>query len=91
MISGVISPYWAKHPITRLRNKQIDQQRLAEFGQVITQLRKPGRLMLSPKISFGESYSISDLGENYKNGRLFKVITDRAKRLFWESSVHFQN
>lgn len=91
MISGVISPYWAKHPITRLRNKQIDQQRLAEFGQVITQLRKPGKLMLSPRIYFGESYSMSDLREIYKNGRLFKVVTDRAKRLFRESSVHFQN
>ncbi len=39
IVSGVISPKWARHPITWLRRKQIDKQRLAEFGQVIYQLR----------------------------------------------------
>jgi hypothetical protein len=61
VVSGVVSRKWARHPITLLRRKQIDKQRLSEFGQVITQLLNPGKLMLSPAISFGASVTGSDL------------------------------
>jgi len=61
VVSGVVSERWARHPIALLRRKQIDRQRLSEFGQVITQLLSPGKLMLSPTISFGSPVDAGDL------------------------------
>jgi len=89
VISGVVSPKWVKSPITWLRKEQIDQQRLAEFGQVITQLRKPGKLMLSPRISFGEPYSEQDLRQVVGGSKLYQAVLERAKSLFHKSSQHF--
>jgi hypothetical protein len=89
IISGVISPKWVKHPITWLRKKQIDKQRLAEFGQVITQLRKPGKLMLSPNIFFGKCYTERDLRHEIGHGKLFPAVIERAKSVFRESNAHF--
>ncbi len=89
IISGVVSPKWARHPITWFRNKQIDKQRLAEFGQVITQLRDPGKLMISPRISFGEPYSESTLREFIGSGLLHQAVIERSKVLFRESRNYF--
>ena len=91
IMSGMISPKWVNHPITWLRNNQIDKQRLAEFGQVITQLRKPGRLMMTPQISFGPSFNENDLRQEIGPGRLYPAVISRAKALFRESSAYFGN
>jgi len=86
IISGVVSAKWAKHPITWFRRKQIDKQRLAEFGQVITQLRKPGKLMMTPRVSFGKPFSENDLRQVVGTGKLHHdAIIERAKLLFQES------
>lgn len=89
VVSGVISPKYVKHPITWLRNKQIDKQRLAEFCQVIYQLRKPGKLVLTPRISFGKSFLKDDLGKERDNGGFYQMVTSRAKTLFHESAAFF--
>ena len=89
IVSGVVSMAWARHPITWMRRKQIDRQRLAEFGQVITQLRKPGRLMLNPRVSFGEHFSEQDLRQDVGHGVLFNTVRERALALFRQSSEHF--
>jgi len=89
IVSGVVSSEWVKHPITRLRKKQIDKQRLAEFGQVITQLRKPGKLMLTPRISVGEDFSEQDLRKIVGPGKLLRPVIKRVKALFQESSSYF--
>jgi 1-acyl-sn-glycerol-3-phosphate acyltransferase len=54
IVSGVVGDHWAHHWLPRIRRQQIDQQRLAEFGQVISQLLHPGKIFLSPSISFGK-------------------------------------
>ncbi len=74
VVSGVVSAKWSRHPITLLRRKQIDKQRLSEFGQVITQLLAPGRLMLSPFISFGGALTASELQERYRCDLLPAII-----------------
>lgn len=61
MMSGMVSEKWANHPLTWLRRVQIDKHRLAEFGQVITQLVRPGKFFITPAISFGKSYSESEI------------------------------
>ena len=82
IVSGVILNRWAKHPITWLRRKQIDQQRLAEFGQVISQLLKPGKLMLKPRISVGEPFSEKDLREDVGSSKLHKAVIKRVKNQY---------
>lgn len=89
IVSGVISPYWAYHPITWLRRKHIDKQRLAEFGQVITQLLHPGRLMISPAVSFGMPFTESDLRQDVGDGKLFPAVIARGKSLLREHCKEF--
>lgn len=66
--SGVVSEFWARHPITWLRRKQIDKHRLAEFGQVISQLLQPGKLMITPAVSFGRAFTQEDLNREGADG-----------------------
>jgi hypothetical protein len=89
VVSGVVSADWAKHPITRLRRAQIDQQRLAEFGQVITQLLNPGQLMMKPRISIGKYFTEDDLRWVFGRGSLLQGVIERGKALFRESGAYF--
>lgn len=81
VVSGVISADWAKHPVTWLRKRQIDQQRLAEFGQVISQLLKPGQLMMKPRISIGQHFSEDDLRQVVGHGALLDVAKHYSRNL----------
>jgi hypothetical protein len=89
IVSGVVSPKWVKHPITWLRKKQIDKRRLAEFGQVITQLRKPGKLMMRPRIFIGESFSEGDLRKEVGAGSVYQAVIERARKVYRESAATF--
>ncbi len=89
IISGVITEKWVNHPITWLRQKQIDRQRLAEFGQVVYQLRHPGKLMLTPRISFGNAFSEMDLRQEAGTGEIFPIILNRVRALYRESKAFF--
>jgi hypothetical protein len=62
---------------------------LAEFGQVITQVLKPGKLMLSPKVSFGPSITEAELRREVGQGKVYPAVIARAKALFFESSAFF--
>ena len=89
IISGVISKKWVKHPITWIRKKQIDRQRLAEFGQVIYQLRKPGRLFLNPRISFGQPFTEASLRGEVGQNKLLPAVIEHGKALFCQSKAYF--
>lgn len=84
IVSGVVSPYWARHPITWLRRKQIDKQRLSEFGQVISQLLRPGTFLAEPKISFGPVATVADLRRESQGGKLLSAVIARQKELLRE-------
>jgi 1-acyl-sn-glycerol-3-phosphate acyltransferase len=89
IVSGVVSGDWVKHPITLLRKKQIDRQRLAEFGQVIAQLREPGKLMMKPRLSIGSHFTEQDLRRVVPSGKLLHAVIDRGRALYHESSTYF--
>lgn len=89
VVSGVVSRQWARHPVTWLRKEQIDRQRLAEFGQVITQILKPGSLLMTPCISFGEAVSELELRMKIGDGNLRRAVIERAKALFHHSARHY--
>jgi len=74
LISGVISPKFINHPATLFRRGRVNKQRLSEFFQVMYQLLIPGRIMVSPNLSFGSPVTLDDLRvEDKKN---INKITD---------------
>ena len=88
IVSGVVTKKWARHPLTLLRRKQIDKQRLSEFGQVISQLLIPGRLMITPSISFGSPITgASLLNSSGLHGPLPTLIEYEKKLLISHCSV----
>lgn len=89
MISGVVSNKWAHHPVTRLRRKQIDKHRLAEFGQVITQLLHPGRFFVTPAVSFGKALSATDIRRETPEGTLHAAVIEKGKALLREHLQDF--
>jgi hypothetical protein len=84
IVSGVVSEKWAHHPVALLRRKQIDKQRLSEFGQIITQLLFPRKLILAPVVSFGQSAAEPDLRRETTGDKLLPAIIIREKALLVE-------
>jgi hypothetical protein len=76
-------------PIAWLRIKQIVKQRQAEFSQVISQLRKPGKLMMTPRRSIGEPFTGGDLKKEVGTGSLYDAVFERARGLYRESGAYF--
>jgi hypothetical protein len=84
IVSGVVSPKWARSPITRLRRKDVDKLRLAEFGQGITQLLFPGRLMFTPYVSFAPPVTIEILRRETNQEKTLPAVIARTKALLDE-------
>lgn len=51
-VSGVLHPAWARSPLIYLRRGRRNQQRVAEFFQVIHQMLFPGQLLVNPSLWF---------------------------------------
>ncbi len=81
IVSGVVSPRWAHHPITWLKRIDWQKRRLAEFGQVLQQLFRPGSLYLDPRISFSPPISVPELARESSSGRLTPAVIARGKAL----------
>jgi hypothetical protein len=63
-VSHVVSPRWARHPLTWLQRDGMPRRRLAEFGQILQQLLRPGSLYVSPRLSFAGPLTADELGES---------------------------
>jgi hypothetical protein len=81
IVSGVVSPKWARSPITLLRRKGVDKRRLAEFGQGITQLLFPGKLMFTPYVSFGLPVIMETLRSECGQENVLPAVKARTKAL----------
>ncbi len=79
-VSGVLHPAWVGNPLTRLRSGRRNQQRIAEFLQIIQQVLFPDSLLVSPTISFAAPLVFTPS----KSTPLLPEIIDRAK-------AHIQN
>jgi hypothetical protein len=84
IVSGVVSPKWARSPITWLRRRDIDKRRLAEFGQGISQLLFPGRLMLTPYVSFAPPLNMETLRSESGQEDVLPAVIARTKALLAE-------
>ena len=81
ILSGILSPRWANHPVTWLRRIDWQKRRLAEFGQVIQQLFFPGRLYVSPQVSFAAPVTASALQHESSTGRVLPAVIARGRDL----------
>jgi hypothetical protein len=85
MISGVLSPKYLNHPATSFRYGRVNKQRLSEFFQVMHQLMAPGKLMVSPDLSFGPEITLNDLG----SGRdIHKITLEIIKKARLQFDIH---
>jgi hypothetical protein len=64
VVSHVVSPKWARHPLTWLKRGGLEKRRIAEFGQVLQQLFFPGSLYASPRLSFSPALTVAELGDS---------------------------
>ena len=84
--SGVLDPGWADSRLTHIVKPGIDRRRLAEFGQVISQLLKLGRKSYTLHISFAPPISINDLSSD--ENEAMKQIISRARDLLAEHMAY---
>ena len=82
--SGIVSSRWAHHPLTHLRRIDWQKRRLAEFGQVIQQLFIPGRLYVSPRVSFAPPVTVAKLRCESGTNRVLPAVITRGKALLAE-------
>jgi hypothetical protein len=86
VVSGVLLERFTRHPLTRLRRHPIDQRRIAEFMQVISQLvsgKAPG---VQPRITFAPPVDTSVLQAESKE-RWMESILRRAQTLLAEHTA----
>ena len=82
IIRGVLAPVCLRNPLTRLRKHLRDQQRIAEFIQVIQQMLHGQRYGLVPRITFGQPISLYELIQySDKRNNLLQVILSNARHL----------
>ncbi len=81
--SGFLTPRWVNHPLTRLGRVDWEKRRIAEFGQVLQQLFFPGRLFVSPFISFSPPVTTEELGENPRQKLIQQAKQLLADHLSW--------
>jgi hypothetical protein len=87
IVSGIVSPRWARHPLTWLKRISWQRRRLAEFGQVLEQLFFPGRLYVSPRLSFAPPVQVSGLKHETIETRVLPEIISRGKTLLAEHNA----
>jgi hypothetical protein len=83
-VSHILDPKWARHPLTWLRRGGMEKRRLAEFGQVIQQLFRPGSLYVSPRLSFAPALCAPDLGDSPR-----EILVEREASLLEEHCRQF--
>jgi hypothetical protein len=87
IVSGIVSPRWARHPVTWLKRIPWQKRRLAEFGQVLQQLFLPGRLYISPRLSFAPPVTVAELRCESGTHCVLPAVITRGKALLEEHIV----
>ncbi len=77
-VSGVLCPAWMQNPLVRLRRGRLNQQRTAEFLQVIQQMIAPQTPKPSPKASIGAPFR---LPPNFRPPVLPLIVEKAKERL----------
>ena len=83
MVSGVLHPRFMQHPITWLRKKRPDRQRLAMMLQVIQQMLGK-KIDIRPRVTFGDLVSEKSAGSKEC---ILPTITESARKLLSEQML----
>jgi hypothetical protein len=81
MVSGVLAPDCVRNPLTRIRSRARDRQRLAEFIQVAYQLLFERQFHLCPRVSFAEPMTPAELCDWSGASRVTEALIERARDL----------
>lgn len=92
IVSGVLAARFYRHPLVRLLGPRVSarpgegwkRQRLAEFLQVLAQIKRKDCYGLTPRITFGEPLNARDLGDVQDQTEAMRTITDRGKAVLAE-------
>jgi hypothetical protein len=84
IVSGVLAPSCAQHPLTRLKEDLTDRLRIAEMLQIVQQLAFRKEYALHPRVSFAEPITAGDLGESSGRRDYTQAIIERALTLLEE-------
>jgi hypothetical protein len=79
MVSNVLAKDFIHHPATLFRKGRVNKQRLSEFFQVMYQLMAPGKLKVSPDLSFAPAFTLEDIGSHRDLKLITKEIIKRAQ------------
>jgi len=79
IVSNVLREKSFRNPLTRLRRQLRDRQRIGEFIQVISQLIMEKKYSNIPKVSFADSFTLSDISSTRDTKGLMPYIIKIAK------------
>jgi hypothetical protein len=82
IVSNVLSKNYINHPATIFRKGRVNKQRLSEFFQMMYQTLTPGKLMVSPNLSFAPVLSLDDLGDPQDLKKITAEIVKKAQEHF---------
>lgn len=83
IVSGVLAERCWRHPLTRLRSRRKERQRLAEFLQVISQMLFGARYDLAPRVSFAGPVRVQELVAD-NEVEIMPALVERARELLVE-------
>ncbi len=89
IVSGVLLPRFANHPLCRIRQDSIGQRRWAGFLQVIWHLLFPWRVAPRPRVSFAPPVMLADLQAEGGTARVMPRILARAEAFQAEHLAHY--
>ena len=81
IVSGVLSPSCLRNPLTRLRKEFWQQQRIAEYIQVIQMMFFTKKFNLNPKVTFGEPRIYGELLAAGSPEGIMSAIIDQARQV----------
>ena len=80
ILSGILMPKWAHSPLTRLRRVEWQKRRIAEYGQVLSQLFFPGKSNISPSMTIAQPVTVETLKRESGSDRLLPAVMARGKK-----------
>jgi hypothetical protein len=81
IVSGVLSPVCLRSPLTRLKKKEWEKRKLAEFLQVIQQLVLKRKFGMKTKITFDAALTGAELLGQSESSDLHQAIVARARQV----------
>ena len=87
ILSGIVLPRWAHSPLTWLRRVDWQKRRIAEYGQVISQLLLRPAPNITPSMSIAPPVSVAALRAESGSERVLPAVIARGRELLQEHCI----